>query len=149
MRTWITILLALLTLGISRGDDQLAWQDVATATEVWKELAGFRQWPLVPGTSALMPGQAPHGRYISVHLNPIAVRAIEENRLQMLEGAIIAKENFGSTRVLHRITAMKKLEGAWFWAEYDPDGTVQVAGRLKGCEACHAGARRDMVFTWR
>ncbi len=54
---------------------------------------------------------------------------------------------------LEAVTVMVKIEGYnpeagdWFWAKYQPDGTIDEAGKLEGCIGCHSQvADNDYVF---
>lgn len=62
-----------------------------------------------------------------------------------------AVENF--TPNLEAVTVMVKVPGYnpeagdWFWVKYQPDGTVDEAGKAEGCIACHSKvADNDYVF---
>lgn len=119
------------------------------ALALWEEMKGYTEWSIAPGSNLMMPGQAPHGKFVTIHANDLAMNAIQSNAIRMPDGAIFAKDNFDSNKQLNKITAMKKIGGRWFWALYNPDGTVARAGDLQGCLACHTGAKRDYVFIWR
>ena len=72
-------------------------------------------------------------------------------------GSIIVKENYAADRSLKAITVMYKSKGFnpaagdWFWAKYNPDGTVAMSaadamtlsGRVKACIDCHHSADGD------
>jgi hypothetical protein len=118
------------------------------ARKLWRSVSDLAQWPEAPGTQVLMPGHAPHGKFITIHVNSEALSAMAGDAEEMPESATIAKENFDSSRKLLQITVMHKKSGSWFWAVYSSDGTVEQAGRISECITCHEGARREMVFTW-
>jgi predicted DNA binding CopG/RHH family protein len=122
--------------------------DLEYAQELWQSVSDLAQWPEAPGTQAFMPGHAPHGKFITIHVNSEALSAMENNADAMPESATIAKENFDSSRKLLQITVMHKKSDEWFWVVYSPDGTVEKAGKISECITCHEGARREQVFTW-
>ena len=72
----------------------------------------------------------------------------------MEDGSIIAKENYTAEKKFVALTVMYKIKGYnptagdWFWAKYNPDGTVAAAGRVKGCIDCHSAKKdNDYIFT--
>lgn len=119
------------------------------AKELWESIQTYASWQLAPGTSAKMPGHAPHGKYVTIYFNSIALERIESDEKKMPEGSILAKENFSSTNELESLTVMYRRLYGWTWIVYEPDGEVRRAGRLKDCIDCHSGAEKDGVFTWR
>ena len=138
------LLAAVLSAAISPGPED----GVSQAEKLWSEIAGYNEWAIAAGSNLMMPGQAPHGRFVTIYANDIATETISENAEAMPDGAVFAKDNFDSVKRLLQVTVMAKREGSWFWAVYDADGKVKRAGALEGCIACHNGAGRDMVFTW-
>jgi hypothetical protein len=123
----------------------------------WSYLNGtqpaYRNWAPYPGTSAdAYPGQSPHGAFLKLYLNRVAAG----NPKELPYGSIIVKENFGKDKTtLMAVTVMYRANGYdpehhdWYWVKYNPDGTVatkgdkQLAGKVKGCIACHSGADGD------
>ena len=123
--------------------------------------AKYRNWAPVPGQSdAMYEGQSPHGAYLKMYLN----RTAAGNPSALPNRSIIIKENYGpDQKTLMAITVMYKTKGFdasagdWYWVKYKPDGTVdqkstptgnvRLAGRVKGCIACHADAGgNDFTF---
>ena len=45
--------------------------------------------------------------------------------------------------VMAKVTGYDSENGDWFWAKYDPDGTVTAEGSPKGCVSCHSGMRQN------
>jgi hypothetical protein len=145
MSRWMATLILIALSGFSA----LLPEDQDLATRLWNEqLQQYKEWPLVPGTQVMMPGHAPHGKFVTIHANRITLDAMASGRQRLPEGAILAKENFNTNREMVQVTAMVKRAEGWYWAVYQPDGTIEKAGVLEGCVVCHEGARRDSVFTW-
>ena len=138
------LLAAVLSLAISSGPEN----DIALAEKLWSEITGYTDWAVAAGSNLMMPGHAPHGRFVTIYANDIAAKAFADDLEAMPDGAVFAKDNFDSVKRLQQITVMAKREGSWFWVIYDAEGAVERAGELEGCIACHNGAGRDMVFTW-
>lgn len=176
MRTFISAAVA--SLAIAAGptlaqDSGMAFgteEDIAYAELLWdlmeaERLAGpnmIRSFPY--------QGTEPHGMMLETFY---AVGTIGDHT-----GDLIVKRNFGPEGVtldqvladpgahLGAYTVMFRREDGydpenlnWFWARYNPDGSVAatpegmaMAGRVakgmeEGCIACHQGAADDMVFT--
>ena len=112
---------------------------------------GWGTWPGYPG---IYPGKSPHGAFLKLYANGIALKAAREGK-PMPNGAIIVKENYGKDqKTLMAITPMYKVKGYnpdaadWFWAKYAPDGTVAKSGKVKGCIDCHRTQEdKDWLFT--
>lgn len=130
----------------------------AVATRLWVELQNAdyrRQWDTIPGKGVFYRGQSPHGDWLTAYLSPGLTEEIRLRPGLLPNAATIVLENHGPDRTLRFVSVMQKQPGYnpghndWFWAEYDPDGTVQVAGRVPGCVACHGGVwSNDYVYSF-
>lgn len=108
----------------------------------------YTEWSYLPGHEGMYPGKSPHGAFLKVYVNDVAMKAAEEGQ-PMPAGSIIVKENYGEDRkTLMAVTPMYKVEGYnpeagdWFWGKYGPDGSVMAAGKVDGCIKCH-GVQKD------
>jgi len=126
------------------------------AASVWEyvQAQDYRnKWQLMPGTTALMAGNSPHGAFITTYVNDIALNSITNKRGQILPGGIVIKENFMPDRTLAAVTLMYKAEGFhpdrndWYWLQRTAAGNVPAEGRVAGCINCHNGnASNDYLF---
>jgi len=130
----------------------------AEGAEFWKyisETDPYTEWALWPGHEGMNPGQSPHGAYVRIYVNGIALKAINEKMEEMPAGAIIIKENYADDKeTLAAITPMYKVKdfnpmaGDWFWANYGPEGKIVASGKVQGCIDCHRKMqKRDWLFT--
>ncbi|MBW2624317.1 MAG: cytochrome P460 family protein [Deltaproteobacteria bacterium] len=114
----------------------------------------YTGWGYWPGSYGIKPGQSPHGAFITVYANGIALKAAREGK-PMPEGAIIVKENYGpDKKTLMAVTPMYKIKGYnpsagdWWWAKIGPDGKVMAEGKPQGCINCHQAVKdKDWIFT--
>ena len=119
----------------------------ADGTKVWSHISKtnpYLGWGFWPGYYGIKPGKSPHGAYVKVYANGIALKAAREGK-PLPNGSILVKENYGKDeKTLMAVTPMYKINGYnpeggdWFWGKYGPDGTVQAAGKPKGCIECHS-----------
>lgn len=112
---------------------------------------GWGYWPRHYG---IYPGKSPHGAFLKIYANGIALKAAREGK-PMPYGAIIVKENYGKDKKsLMAVTPMYKVRGYnpeggdWFWGKYGPDGKIMASGKVKGCINCHGVQKaKDWIFT--
>lgn len=129
----------------------------ATGADVWTHLQQERYqqtWQTWPGKGRLYQGTEPHGMLLTTYLNESAYQALTGKTGSMPPGAIIVKENYMPDGTLDAITTMYKVRGYnpahndWFWVKHFPDGSVDVEGRVEGCQNCHnVQADNDYVYT--
>lgn len=128
-----------------------------SASKFWTYITAthpYTGWGYWPGKYGMYPGKTPHGAYLKMYANGIALKAAREGK-PMPDGAIIVKENYGKDKkTLMAITPMYKVSGYnpaggdWWWAKYGPDGKVMASGKVKGCINCHrAQMANDWMFT--
>ncbi len=128
--------------------------------DLWKSLSQSQyevNWHYIPGKPpGFYKGTQPHGFYLRTYVNNIAYDAIQAKAGQYPDGAIIVKENYTPDKTLASITVMKKIAGYdpaggdWFWAKYNPDGSVAAEGKLQSCASCHARVKgQDYVYSAR
>ena len=119
-------------------------------------------WGYWSGYYGIYPGKSPHGRYLKIYANGVALRAAREGK-PMTTGAIIVKENYGpDKKTLMAVTPMYKIKGYnpeggdWFWAKLKPngepflgpDGKTPLVGKVKGCINCHSVQKnKGWLFT--
>lgn len=115
----------------------------------------YTQWKHWPGYEGIYPGKHPHGAYLKLYANEIALNAAQSGTIEtLLSGAILVKENYGEDKkTLMAITPMYKFKGYnpgggdWFWAKYGPDGTAMESGKVDSCIKCHSAAKTDYIFS--
>ncbi|MDF1526890.1 MAG: cytochrome P460 family protein [bacterium] len=114
----------------------------------------YTKWGLWPGTEKMYKGTQPHGAFLTTYVTKGAKQAIEKKKGNFANAAIIIKENYMPDKTLAAITVMYKAKGYnpeagdWFWAKYNPDGSVAAEGKVEGCIKCHsAKADNNWVFT--
>ncbi len=114
----------------------------------------YRQWRLWPEKGELYPGQEPHGAFLTTYVNDRAHSAIAGKKGAIPARSIIVKENYDADKNLDSLTVMYKVagynpeDGDWFWAKYQPDGTIDLEGKLAGCIECHGKMRdNDFIYT--
>jgi hypothetical protein len=115
-------------------------------------------------------GTPPHGGVLRTFMNDIAFDASRARAGAYPPGSMFVKENHmpvegvavppdKSTAIagfpgnLAAVTIMAKISGYnpdagdWFFAKLQPDGTVDAAGRVESCAACHATVKgNDFVY---
>lgn len=114
----------------------------------------YLQWEPFPGYKGMYEGKSPHGAFLKLYANDIAVNAADQGR-PLPHGAILVKENYAEDRkTLAAVTPMYKVEeynpaaGDWFWAKYGPEGKVLAEGKVEGCIKCHSVKKdQDYIFS--
>ena len=129
----------------------------ADAEQLWQHMTSanpYQGWAFWPGYEGIYEGKSPHGAYLKLYGNSIAVKAARDGK-PMPEGAIIVKENYGQDKkTLMAVTPMYRIKGYnpdggdWYWVKYGADGDVMAAGKPKGCISCHSVQKdKDWLFS--
>jgi hypothetical protein len=81
------------------------------------------------------------------------LKSINAKKGKFSDGAIIFQDNFSKEKKLKFILVMYEVKGYnpqggdWFWAQYKPDGRVEVEGKVDECIKCHVAQKRnDYVY---
>jgi hypothetical protein len=129
----------------------------ATGAAVWDYLKkeGYaNKWKMWPGTTVMYPGPEPHGAFLTTYVNEPALKAITGKKGKFPDGAIISQDNYSKNKKLKFISVMYKVKGYnpqggdWFWAQYKPDGRIEVEGKVDECIKCHIAQKgNDYVYT--
>jgi cytochrome P460 len=145
--------------GESPAPATLPGADAAQLFNYIKNQNPYTSWAAWPLTTKLYPGRDPHGAFLNNYVSDIAAASIaaatDPSALHgMANGSIVVEENYGPDKTLAALTVMYRVQnfnpaaGDWFWAEYLPDGTVVLSGKVDGCIGCHVTVNaNDMLFT--
>ena len=145
--------------GPATGSGSGSMDDLARAARLWADMVNHESWPSFADRPGWRPGEAPHGPWLTLHLDSTALADTAELR----DGAILVARNYSAKEMssLTSITAMQKIEGfnpaggGWFWAQFTPGGQVasaadgtMMAGAVGGdspaaCMTCHGSAPGD------
>lgn len=111
-----------------------------------------KDFSIFPGTTEMYKGTEPHGSFITIYVNDIALKSVKKKKYN--NNSIILKENYTPEKKLAAVTVMYKVKGYnpeggdWFWVKYDPAFKVLKEGKVKGCLGCHSKAKSsDYIFT--
>ena len=125
---------------------------------------------LFPGTAKMQEGNSPHGAFVTILVNDVALASIEAGNEVFDYGSHIVKVNYTPDGELAAYTDMVKIEGYdpmrddWYWVKYDADGEVSTAEdgtplagetfkvmaeeKESGCISCHSAVSdTDWVFS--
>ena len=112
----------------------------------------YQGWGYWPGHEGIYKGQSPHGDYLKLYANSIALKAVRQGQIPFPAGSMIMKVNYAEDKeTLMSLTPMYKVEGFnpqagdWFWAKYKPNGKALASGKVKGCIDCH---RSQKEYDW-
>lgn len=149
----LSLLLGVMTVAVASGPKMPEPEDAGFWAFITK-VDPYTKWDIWPGQTGIKPGNAPHGAFVKIYANAVAITAVKVGK-PMPHGAIIVKENYGKDKTtLMAVTPIYKYEGYnpdaadWLWGKYGPDGKVMAAGKPKGCIACHrAMSGKDWIFT--
>lgn len=121
-----------------------------------EDMKDYRSFSLMPGTTELMDlREGPHGGYMTVYVNQIALDAMKANAEKLPDGSLIIKDIYnGSTKKFHAIALMKKMGGDWHLGGFWPPGKPNKFGKTHessagSCVKCHSLAKRDGVYLWK
>lgn len=122
-------------------------EDQASASSLWDQIEGHRNWGFFDDHVGLQKGESPHGKFIARYINGVA----QSDQDSPPYGSIIVKENYTArdTAILDSYTVMKRIEGYdaengdWFWARYDKKGNLTHSGKVAMCFDCHFDADGD------
>ncbi|MFC1822388.1 cytochrome P460 family protein [Thermodesulfobacteriota bacterium] len=139
---------------VAGSDENLPPADGAKLWTYITKTNSYLGWGFWPGYFGIYPGKSPHGAFLKIYANPIALQAAREGK-PMPNGAIIVKENYGKDKkTLMAVTPMYRVKGYnpdggdWYWGKYGPDGKIMAAGKPKGCLSCHGVQKsKDWLFT--
>jgi len=128
---------------LMRAEENLPLTDAQDLWSYITETNPYRRWGLLPGYERMYKGKSPHGDYLKLYANPMAVNAARK-KMTMPNGSIIVQENYGPDRkTIMAITPMYKVKGYnteagdWFWAKYASNGNVFISGKPADCIDCH------------
>ncbi|MCB9746094.1 MAG: cytochrome P460 family protein [Alphaproteobacteria bacterium] len=149
-RAALACTLGLFACGDKGSVDSAGALDDALAAELWEEIQGYESWSQVdPWTGVQTSSDGTHGPYVEIWVN--AAHEGSYGDASAAEGSIAVKKGHDAedgSAPRGFITVMWKnaeagTDDGWFWARYDDDGTLDVAGALDMCTGCHS-AGSDM-----
>jgi hypothetical protein len=106
----------------------------------------YTKWGRAPGYDDRRPTSAPHGDAVEIFINDVVREALASGpgAEAYPDGAVIVKDQFNEDGSVQGFSIMKKVDGAWFWAEYDEEGEPLYSGAPSICTDCH-GSGDDFV----
>lgn len=157
----LIILLSLLLFSCGQEEERLVEPlsvDEISGERLWQRITedtDYRNYGFWPGHEGYSPGQAPHGPVHRIFVNEPLLSELPIDPPVAPDGSIIVKENRQGDRSLTGYTVMAKVEGyteapaEWFWARYEPDGSILAEGAVGGCISCHGGVQdNDFIIVY-
>lgn len=130
----------LVTLGVACAEDDT--EALALLDEI--VAADYRgTFDRAPGyETPLVPSDGPHGTHVDIYVDSTVAEALVADPAPTAwpEGSIIVKDawNDAAGEDLRFIAVMEKRGDVWYWAEFNDDDEVVVAGLDTGrCTGCH------------
>jgi hypothetical protein len=100
----------------------------------------YKSWGMWPDHETMHPGHSPHGAYVKLYGNDIALKAAKAGK-PMPYGAILVKENYDKDQ-------KTLMETTGSGQKYSPSGTPMQVGKVGGCMNCHSVQKsRNWIFT--
>jgi hypothetical protein len=148
------VIAILVSLGCAEQEEEVAFTaDTVNAADLHIMFAQdepYTDYAFWPDARGLMPGKAPHGKFMKTFVNDRALNASGDTYPY---GSLIVKENYKPDTTLAKVTIMYKVkgydpdDGDWFWAVYGADGTVEAEGGIQSCISCHR-VREDQDYVF-
>lgn len=138
--------------GAQKGGDDTADAAVPSDEEILAALDGYAGWSQSPSWTGIQPGTGPHGAYVQIWWNDLAISVLSSGEATLPEGSALVKESYTDAEgaSLNTVTAMWKAEGeTWTWIKLADDGSVGQSGAVEYCSSCHADGQDSLLTeTW-
>ncbi len=129
---------SLVVVACSGGND-----DPNGAAQLWAKIHAddYHKFARAPGYPGKVSSSAPHGDQVEIFVNPTLQAALDAKVpiKAWPDGSLIVKDGFKSGN-FKLVAVMEKRGAAWYWAEYEADGTVDYSGSPSVCTDCHQGS---------
>jgi hypothetical protein len=115
-------------------------QDPSRARALWERLEheDYASWARAPGYEEPVASRNAHGTEVIIYVNFVVEDDLATPGLrEWSDGAIIVKDGFKND-TLRLVAAMEKVDGEWFWAEWNGSGKTLYSGEPTLCTGCHA-----------
>ncbi len=157
IRSWVfyVVIMSICLLSHSIGIADMSGK--INAQRLWKYMTvenPYQQYPSWPGKEGIYESTMPAGDILRLFLNDLALDTVVNTRGMFPCGSLLIKEIYTDEREVFLITVMYKEKGFnperndWYWVKYEPDGSVEMEGKVEVCIECHVGvADNDYVFT--
>ncbi len=136
MKRTLPLLVATVAALVGCGDNQ----DPAGADAFWSAIhtAKYGSFAHAPGYATRQPTSAPHGEEVVIYVNDTVASALALGKplTAWPEGSLIVKDGYAGDEIT-LVAAMEKRADAWYWAEWDGDGTAKYSGKPDICTGCH------------
>jgi Cytochrome P460 len=99
----------------------------------------YHSYERAPGYPGKVASSSPHGDQVEIYVNSIVSSALAAHQPLSAwpQGSLIVKDGFKGGS-FHVVAVMEKRPTGWYWAEYEPDGTVNYSSQPSVCTDCHA-----------
>jgi hypothetical protein len=141
MKTWIAILVAAVGCSFGAGCSSEEAVDERGAAALWEQIQGetYTTWAKAPGWETEQPTVSAHGQTAVVFINDVAAQALSQPSGQPWPlGTLLVKDAYRNGSLAF-VSALKKQESGWYFAEWDAGGNAKYAGRPDVCLGCHDG----------
>lgn len=132
------------SLSCSGGND-----DPNGAAQLWAKIHAddYHSYSRAPGYPGKVASSAPHSDQVEIFVNPVVQAALDAKvpLTAWPDGSRIVKDGYTKSGTLEVVAVLEKRGTAWYWAEYEADGTIDYSGAPSLCTDCHKGGQNDFV----
>lgn len=121
-----------------------------SAATVWSDTLStrsYQEWKAAPGYETKQPAKGPHGKSVAIFVNPTAEKTLSGTAVSAWPtGTVIVKDAYDAGDALASVEYMQKTDGGWFYASFEPDGTVSKEGvGVAPCQPCHSRGTDSVI----
>jgi len=135
------------------GDTAGPGYDEARLAATEAAITGYESWSQTANWTGVLPSEDnTHGAYVQIWFNPESFSTISAGAGgDMPVGATVVKRGYDDAAGtgLRNLTVMHKDDQGWFWASWNNNSELLLAGEPDFCVNCHAAGQDSVrAETW-